>query len=571
MANRPQGWQVPGHTHLRELGSGASGRVVLARYDADGTHVAVKYLSGDLLADPRFVARFREEARFIATLGGPHIARLLDYVETPDGAAIVMELVDGVTLRRLIRERGATGPQAALAVLKGALLGLAAAHEAGVVHRDFKPENVLVTVDGGSRLVDFGIAVPSGDAAGVAGSPPYMAPELWRNDPASPATDVYAATAVFFECLSGTRPFDGDITVLAHRHAHSPPPVERVEEPLRELVGHGLAKDPADRPPSAAAFLVELEETARAAYGDDWEREGRLGLGGLAAALVGFGVHAPPELTMSTSLARTMLRPVLRPKAVIAGTLAIAAVTGAVATVAVVNSEDPAPTPVLAAPRTPAATSVATADPPRAKPSPGLPTRSERPRVESSSVATLPIAVLPPQEEARTRAPVPRPSASRPDETRRPRVPAPTVSRPPRSQPPEEPRPQPQNPGPTQTFRPQPSIQQPPPDVPERPRPAPPRAEPIRPPEPERPQPIRPPLLRIEISASIGLPVFKPKKIPLLDGNLLRDLTTNLLGMAVIPGSVLLGRGWARRRARNLRRTGLPTSISGRNPTDPTD
>ncbi|PZG25777.1 serine/threonine protein kinase, partial [Spongiactinospora gelatinilytica] len=365
MANLPGPWQVPGHTHLRQLGSGGSGRVVLARRDADGAEVAIKYLSPQLLAEPSFAGRFREEARLISMLGGPHIARLLDYVEGDRGAAIVMEPVDGVTLRRMIRERGATGPQAALVVLKGALLGLAAAHEAGVVHRDFKPENVIVTVAGDSKLVDFGIAAPAGEPGAGAGSPPYMAPELWEQAPASAATDVYAATVVFFECLTGRRPFDAsDAAVLAHLHQSEPPPVEQADEPVRGLLRHGLAKDPADRPPSAAAFLVELEETAGDAYGPEWEREGRFGLGGLAALLIGFGVHAPPQLTAGSSLARTLLG--TTGKAIIAGTLATATVTGIIAGVAVLNGSQREAPPPLAAPRTPAATSVAS--PPPARP-----------------------------------------------------------------------------------------------------------------------------------------------------------------------------------------------------------
>ncbi|RBQ14102.1 serine/threonine protein kinase [Spongiactinospora rosea] len=541
---------MPGHTHLRELGSGGSGRVMLARRDADGVEVAIKYLSPQLLADADFAARFREEARLISMLGGPHIARLLDYVEGDGGAAIVMEPVDGVTLRRMIRERGATGPQAALVVLKGALLGLAAAHEAGVVHRDFKPENVLVTVAGDSKLVDFGIAVPAGAPEAVAGSPPYMAPELWEQAPASAATDVYAATIVFFECLTGRRPFDAsDTAVLAHLHQSEPPPVDEAAEAVRGLLRHGLAKDPADRPPSAAAFLVELEETARDAYGPEWEREGRFGLGGLAALLIGFGVHAPPQLAAGSSLARTLLG--TTGKAVIAGTLATVTVTGIIAGMAVLNGAQREATPPLAAPRTPAATSVAS--PPSALPEPSARESSpaEPPPLERwpSAEASLPIAVLPPPARptaAEPSRPEPtRPEPSRPEpsapETRKPREPQ-EPTPPPQQPEPQEP-PQPQEPQPEE---PRPTVTRPPAE-PERP--------PERPPAEER-EPRRHPNLRIEISASIRLPLLNGKKSPLLDSDLFLDLTTNLLGACVIPGSVLLGRGWARRRARNVRRTG---------------
>ena len=99
-----------------------------------------------------------------------------------------MEAVDGVSLRELLREHGSTGPEAALAVLKGSLSGLAAAHHTGLVHRDYKPENVLVQADGTSKLVDFGIAVQAGEIDRPAGTPPYMAPEQWTGGPPSPAT-----------------------------------------------------------------------------------------------------------------------------------------------------------------------------------------------------------------------------------------------------------------------------------------------------------------------------------------------------------------------------------------------
>ncbi|UBU11710.1 serine/threonine-protein kinase [Nonomuraea gerenzanensis] len=280
-------WGVPGYTEVRELGSGAAGRVVLATRDYDGAEVAIKYLSDELRSDVGFVARFRHEARLLATLQSQYHARLIDYVEAGQGAAIVMELVNGVSLRELLRSEGPTGPEAALTVLKGSLLGLASAHAIGVVHRDFKPENVMVRGDGTSKLVDFGIAVRVGEDAGAAGTPPYMAPEQWSGAPAGPATDVYAATVVFFECLTGMRPFRApNMAALARQHQSAPPPVEEVPGPLQGLVERGLAKDAAERPPSAEAFLTELEAVAAEAYGPDWEERGRRRLAALAGLLV---------------------------------------------------------------------------------------------------------------------------------------------------------------------------------------------------------------------------------------------------------------------------------------------
>lgn len=177
-------WSVPGYTESRELGSGGSGRVVLAVHDATGVPVAVKYLSRRLRTDSGFIQEFRAEARLLGGLDSPYVVGLYEYVEAPHGAAIVMELVDGIALRALLQREGATGPEAALVVLKGSLLGLAAAHRAGVVHRDYKPENVLVAADGSSKLVDFGIAAGRGTTPGVAGTPAYMAPEQWHGEPA---------------------------------------------------------------------------------------------------------------------------------------------------------------------------------------------------------------------------------------------------------------------------------------------------------------------------------------------------------------------------------------------------
>ncbi|KOG11822.1 serine/threonine-protein kinase, partial [Streptomyces viridochromogenes] len=279
-------WVIPGYTESRELGAGAGGRVVLATHDATGVPVAVKYLGERLRSDEAFVRGFRSEARLLGTLDTPYVVGFYEYVEAPQGAAIVMELVDGVALRALLAREGSTGPEAALVVLKGSLLGLAAAHRAGVVHRDYKPENVLVAADGSSKLVDFGIATGRDSRPGIAGTPAYMAPEQWNGAPASPAADVYAATATFFECLTGRKPFAGDnFAELALQHLEAPVPDGQAPEPLRPLIRRGLAKAPHERPENADAFVSELESVATAAYGPDWEERGRGRLAALAALL----------------------------------------------------------------------------------------------------------------------------------------------------------------------------------------------------------------------------------------------------------------------------------------------
>jgi serine/threonine protein kinase len=285
-------WVVPGFSEERELGRGASGRVVAAVRDATGDRVAIKYLSPRLFDNVDFLSVFRGEAVLLQALDSPFVVKILEYVEEQwQGAAIVMELIDGVSLHEMIFRQGPTGAEAALVVLKGSLEGLAAAHAAGIVHRDYKPENVLVDKAGQSKLTDFGVAIPAGQGAAGGGTPLYMAPEQWSGGAATPATDIYAATAVFYECLTGKVPFSGPLGKLAELHASAAVPVEQVDEPLRELITRGMAKNPADRPGDAAQFITELAASATAACGDDWEERGRSHLAERAAALLLLLLH----------------------------------------------------------------------------------------------------------------------------------------------------------------------------------------------------------------------------------------------------------------------------------------
>ncbi|WP_345025428.1 serine/threonine-protein kinase, partial [Actinomadura keratinilytica] len=276
-------WQVSGFREVRELGAGGQGRVVLAVHEETGTPVAIKYLAAEAGEEAR--NRLRHEAQMLGRVQSPHVARLYQLVEHAEGTAIVMEAVDGASLKEILARHGALGPEASLTVLKGSLLGLAAAHELGVVHRDYKPANVVVPQDGCSKLVDFGIAIPAGQVAAGEGTALYMAPEQWARQIASPSADVYAATCVFVECVSGRRPFGGNLEALRAAHLTAPVPVETVPEPLRPLVARGMAKDPEHRPESAAAFVDELERVARHAYGHDWEARGIRRLAGAAVAL----------------------------------------------------------------------------------------------------------------------------------------------------------------------------------------------------------------------------------------------------------------------------------------------
>ncbi len=302
-------WTLPDYVHERELGSGAVGRVVLARHEQTGTPVAIKYLVRALRTDQDFRTAYRHEAELLGELRSGHVARLYEYVEGPDGAAIVMEFVEGIPLRLLLSEEGATSPEAALTVLKGSLLGLAEAHDAGVVHRDYKPANVLVTPQGVSKLVDFGIAARSGAKGVSAGTPVYMAPEQFAGEPATAAADVYAATATFFECVTGSRPYAGTTAMeLMIQHNQAPIPDELAPEPVRPLIRAGLAKEPGERPPNARQFVDKLEQIARAAYGEDWQTRGQRKLATLVAAspLLLLTTTHPPQ-SGTTALATTDL------------------------------------------------------------------------------------------------------------------------------------------------------------------------------------------------------------------------------------------------------------------------
>ncbi|MFI0356925.1 protein kinase [Actinomadura sp. 9N407] len=394
-------WRLDGFTEVGELGSGAQGRVVLARRGDSDAFVAIKYVTGDRTRVPA-----QHEARLMASVDDEHVARLYELVERPDGVAMVMEAVEGVSLKRLLHAHRTLEPEAALRVLKGSLLGLAAAHAVGVVHRDYKPANVIVQADGTSKLIDFGTATMMGHRS-LSGTPAYMAPEQWNGDPATPATDVYAATCVFYECVAGRPPYGGDNDmVLMAQHATAAPPISGVPEPLRGLVAHGMAKDPALRPGDAAEFVRELEEAARAAYGEDWERRGLLFLASAAGALAAMfpqvvatgtagsaiagsaiGGSAIGHSSLGASVVRGGRHAGKLSRLQVFGTVAVAsAVVVGAATLALVftNATDKEPI-ALAKPQPSAAPSVPPADTPT--PEPSEPPADPSPAVETPSPA----------------------------------------------------------------------------------------------------------------------------------------------------------------------------------------
>src|SRR5215475_5691300 len=267
-------WPLADYTEIGRLGSGATGTVASARHEPTGTIVAIKFLQARRHGRYTLTDWFRTQVKLLAEVDNQHVARLYEYIESPSGGALVTELVDGVSLEDLIREAGPIEPPAALAILRGSLIGLAAAHERGLWHRDFRPANVEISRGGVPKIVDFGVVPPVEAMRPSTGTPLYQAPELWNRKHAGPRSDLYAATASFVECLTGRPPYPPTKTMAEMRQLHetAPIPLSDIPEPLRDLVRRGLAKDPADRPASAVALLEAVEHVAAMRYGTDWER-----------------------------------------------------------------------------------------------------------------------------------------------------------------------------------------------------------------------------------------------------------------------------------------------------------
>lgn len=259
------------------LGAGAMGEVWRARDRSTGGLVAAKVLRSELARDPDLVGRFVQERAILLRLTHPGIVRVHDLVVEGDQLAIVMDLVQGPDLGSLLRERGTLTGVEAVAMALGVLDALAAAHAIGCLHRDVKPDNVLLAVDAPEaglgledvRLTDFGIARLAQEstvhATGLLGTPGYLPPELLTQGTVSAASDVYAAGVLLYELLAGRTPFAGPGTAhtLAYRHVTVAPPPLPVPAALWSVVAGMLEKDPTRRlsPAAAAEALRALPET----------------------------------------------------------------------------------------------------------------------------------------------------------------------------------------------------------------------------------------------------------------------------------------------------------------------
>ncbi|WP_316293138.1 serine/threonine-protein kinase, partial [Clavibacter michiganensis] len=225
-----------------------------------GRKVAIKILKDEYLGDPGFLERFRAEARHAALVNHEGIANVFDYGEEDGSAFLVMELVPGEALSTILERERVLSTDKVLDIIAQTALALHAAHQAGLVHRDIKPGNLLITPDGRVKITDFGIAriadqVPLTATGQVMGTVQYLSPEQASGHPASPSTDVYSMGIVAYECLAGRRPFTGESQVaIAMAQINELPPElpVTVAEPVRNLVMSCIAKKPADRPQSAA-------------------------------------------------------------------------------------------------------------------------------------------------------------------------------------------------------------------------------------------------------------------------------------------------------------------------------
>lgn len=252
------------------IARGGMATVYLALDQRLDRRIALKVMHQHLSGDPEFVSRFVREARAAARLSHPNVVQVFDQGEDGPVLYLAMEYLPGRTLRDVLVQRGALTPRETVSVLEPVLGALAAAHRAGIVHQDVKPENVILTDDGRIKVADFGLAralnapVTDGSRGQVLGTVAYLAPELVGHGFADTRADVYAAGILVFEMLTGKQPFTGDDPVqVAWRHVRESVPAPSAIAPglppaFDEVVRHATEPDPARRPADAEALLAEL-------------------------------------------------------------------------------------------------------------------------------------------------------------------------------------------------------------------------------------------------------------------------------------------------------------------------
>ena len=255
---------------IEQLAIGGMGEIWGAEDQVLGRTVAVKVLREEHANDPTFRQRFREEAQHAALLVHPNVAQVFDFGEGDEQAGeppyLVMEMVRGEPLSAIIEREAPLDAERTWSILGQAASALAAAHDAGLVHRDVKPANLLLCPNGMLKVTDFGIARAAGSssvttAGTIFGTPHYVSPEQVAGEPLTGASDFYALGVVAYECLTGVRMYDGDpmAVLIAHREQPAPELPPGVPAGLRDLVGAMLDKDPANRPTDGRAIAAQAE------------------------------------------------------------------------------------------------------------------------------------------------------------------------------------------------------------------------------------------------------------------------------------------------------------------------
>jgi serine/threonine protein kinase len=257
------------------IAAGGMGEVWRGEDDLLNRAVAVKLLPTGRAGDEAFLARFRAEARYAASLSHPGIARVYDYGESAEfgGAYLVMELVNGEPLSAILARAGRLSPGATLDIVSQAARALDAAHQAGIVHRDIKPGNLLVAADGTTKITDFGIATAVAAAQAshltetgmVMGTAMYVSPEQATGAKVTDASDIYSLGVVAYECLAGHPPFTArEPLAIAFAHKHEPVPAlpPDVPQPVSDLVYDMLAKTPEERPASVREVADRADSLA---------------------------------------------------------------------------------------------------------------------------------------------------------------------------------------------------------------------------------------------------------------------------------------------------------------------
>src|ERR1700759_3216675 len=255
----------------RRLGHGGMGELYEAEHTAKGWTVALKLMSESVSRDPVFRERMKREARITGRLQEPHVVPIHDYGEVDGHLFLEMRLIEGTDLDTFLKQSGPLTPPRAVAIITQIASALDAAHAAGVMHRDVKPPNILVTRDDFAYLVDFGIASATTDEKltqlGTAvGTWKYMAPERFSNDEVTYRADIYALACVLYECLTGSPPYRADsASTLVTAHLMNPIPQPStmrsgIPKAFDGVIARGMAKKPEDRFASAGDLALAAHE-----------------------------------------------------------------------------------------------------------------------------------------------------------------------------------------------------------------------------------------------------------------------------------------------------------------------